>query len=75
MCLNVGVDPPGMIRMQPCARLECWIGKYKKTEFSSFIQIKINIFIVSSFNFNNRSINYDCSKSIGNYWMYFTKAV
>ncbi|XP_021951380.1 regulatory-associated protein of mTOR isoform X2 [Folsomia candida] len=25
MCLNVGVDPPGVVKMQPCARLECWV--------------------------------------------------
>lgn len=26
LCLNVGVDPPDVIKTQPCARLECWIG-------------------------------------------------
>lgn len=26
MCLNVGVDPPDVLKVQPCARLECWIG-------------------------------------------------
>lgn len=26
LCLNVGVDPPDIIKIQPCARLECWIG-------------------------------------------------
>ncbi|KAF8782229.1 regulatory-associated protein of mTOR-like isoform X2 [Argiope bruennichi] len=25
LCLNVGVDPPDIIKTQPCARLECWI--------------------------------------------------
>ncbi|GAB0100210.1 regulatory-associated protein of mTOR [Sergentomyia squamirostris] len=25
LCLNVGVDPPDVIKIQPCARLECWI--------------------------------------------------
>lgn len=28
VCLNVGVDPPDVIKIQPCARLECWIGKF-----------------------------------------------
>jgi regulator-associated protein of mTOR len=28
MCLNVGVDPPGIVKNQPCARLECWVGKF-----------------------------------------------
>ncbi|KAJ8916102.1 hypothetical protein NQ315_004468 [Exocentrus adspersus] len=25
LCLNVGVDPPDVVKTQPCARLECWI--------------------------------------------------
>lgn len=25
VCLNVGVDPPDVIKTNPCARLECWI--------------------------------------------------
>ncbi|KAL9878581.1 regulatory-associated protein of mTOR isoform X1 [Glossina fuscipes] len=25
LCLNIGVDPPDVIKIQPCARLECWI--------------------------------------------------
>lgn len=28
LCLNVGVDPPDIVKTQPCARLECWIGIY-----------------------------------------------
>lgn len=31
LCLNVGVDPPDVVKTQPCARLECWIGKGKST--------------------------------------------
>lgn len=27
LCLNVGVDPPDVVKTQPCARLECWIGE------------------------------------------------
>ena len=26
-CLNIGVNPPDVVKTQPCARLECWIGK------------------------------------------------
>lgn len=26
VCLNVGVDPPDVFKITPCARLECWIG-------------------------------------------------
>ncbi|UYV81949.1 RPTOR [Cordylochernes scorpioides] len=25
LCLNVGVDPPDIVKTQPCARLECWM--------------------------------------------------
>lgn len=27
MCLNIGVDPPDVVKTSPCARLECWIGE------------------------------------------------
>jgi len=27
LCLNVGVDPPDVLKTSPCARLECWIGR------------------------------------------------
>lgn len=25
LCLNVGVDPPDVVKISPCARLQCWI--------------------------------------------------
>ena len=25
MCLNIGVDPPDVLKISPCARMECWI--------------------------------------------------
>lgn len=25
LCLNIGVDPPDVVKIQPCSRLECWI--------------------------------------------------
>jgi regulator-associated protein of mTOR len=25
VCLNIGVDPPDVVKVSPCARLECWI--------------------------------------------------
>ena len=25
LCLNIGVDPPDVIRLSPCARMECWV--------------------------------------------------
>lgn len=30
LCLNVGVDPPDLVKIDPCARLECWFGKNQK---------------------------------------------
>ena len=27
LCLNVGVDPPDVMKTSPCARMECWIGE------------------------------------------------
>ena len=29
LCLNVGVDPPDIIKTSPCARKECWLGNYE----------------------------------------------
>ncbi len=28
LCLNVGVDPPDVIKPTPCARIECWIDPF-----------------------------------------------
>lgn len=28
LCLNIGVDPPDVIKISPCARMECWIDPY-----------------------------------------------
>lgn len=28
LCLNIGVDPPDLIRPDPCARLECWMDPF-----------------------------------------------
>ena len=25
LCLNIGVDPPDIVKTHPCAKLECWI--------------------------------------------------
>ena len=27
LCLNIGVDPPDVVKTEPCARKECWIGE------------------------------------------------
>lgn len=39
LCLNVGVDPPDIVKTQPCARLECWIG----CAFTHNFQFSINL--------------------------------
>lgn len=31
LCLNIGVDPPDVVKTDPCARLECWIGELYQT--------------------------------------------
>ncbi|CAI5504846.1 unnamed protein product [Closterium sp. Naga37s-1] len=28
LCLNIGVDPPDVIKISPCARVECWIDPF-----------------------------------------------
>ncbi|KAH9551661.1 hypothetical protein CY35_09G025100 [Sphagnum magellanicum] len=30
LCLNVGVDPPDVIKVSPCARMECWIDPFSQ---------------------------------------------
>jgi regulator-associated protein of mTOR len=25
LCLNLGVDPPDVVKTNPCAKLECWV--------------------------------------------------
>ncbi|KAL6987936.1 Regulatory-associated protein of TOR 1 [Sarracenia purpurea var. burkii] len=32
LCLNIGVDPPDVIKISPCARMECWIAPQKALE-------------------------------------------
>lgn len=36
LSLNVGVDPPDVIKTNPCARMECWVGKYVVHAISPF---------------------------------------
>ena len=32
LCLNIGVDPPDVVKTNPCARKECWIGENRKED-------------------------------------------
>ena len=25
LCLNIGTDPPDVVKTSPCARMECWV--------------------------------------------------
>ncbi|KAL5709830.1 Regulatory-associated protein of TOR 1 [Ranunculus cassubicifolius] len=31
VCLNISVDPPDVIKISPCARMECWIDPFSMT--------------------------------------------
>ncbi|XP_076959609.1 regulatory-associated protein of TOR 1-like [Bidens hawaiensis] len=31
LCLNISVDPPDVIKISPCARMECWIDPFSMT--------------------------------------------
>ncbi|XP_019058409.1 PREDICTED: regulatory-associated protein of TOR 1-like isoform X3 [Tarenaya hassleriana] len=31
LCLNISVDPPDVIKISPCARMECWIDPFSVT--------------------------------------------
>lgn len=37
LCLNIGVDPPDVVKTSPCARQECWIGNY------NIVRVMINV--------------------------------
>jgi regulatory associated protein of mTOR len=28
LCLNIGVDPPDLVKTKPCAKMECWIDPF-----------------------------------------------
>lgn len=28
LCLNIGVDPPDIVKTKPCAKMECWIDPF-----------------------------------------------
>eukprot|EP00727_Mastigamoeba_balamuthi_P000525 m51a1_g1047 putative regulatory-associated protein of mtor (1359) ;mRNA; r:748343-753586 len=39
LCLNIGVDPPDIIKPRPCAKLECWIDPTKQPAQKALEQI------------------------------------
>lgn len=36
MCLNIGVDPPDIVKTTQSSKLECWISKFEFSGFSIF---------------------------------------
>ena len=44
LCLNVGVDPPDVVKISPCARLECWIGKVY-ISFFNLLSVSVRLVI------------------------------
>ncbi|KAF4526070.1 hypothetical protein B566_EDAN007563 [Ephemera danica] len=43
LCLNVGVDPPDIVKTQPCARLECWIDPLSMSSQKALENIGANL--------------------------------
>ena len=57
LCLNIGVDPPDVIKISPCARLECWvdplsmqppkaletIGGHSTSSMASLCQLRVSV--------------------------------
>lgn len=45
LCLNISVDPPDVIKISPCARMECWIGIVMIFMLLLFVKLKC-LFII-----------------------------
>ncbi|XP_024365360.1 regulatory-associated protein of TOR 1 isoform X3 [Physcomitrium patens] len=43
LCLNIGVDPPDVIKISPCARMECWIDPFSTTSSKALDAIGKNL--------------------------------
>ncbi|XP_043072238.1 regulatory-associated protein of mTOR isoform X1 [Drosophila grimshawi] len=43
LCLNIGVDPPDVVKIQPCSRLECWIDPSSVSAPKAMEQIGSNL--------------------------------
>ena len=48
LCLNIGVDPPDVIKITPCARMECWIGTTLLSYLISILIIWCTIYWAST---------------------------
>ena len=40
LCLNIGIDPPDVVKTSPCARMECWMGMYFITSVQTPLPFK-----------------------------------
>eukprot|EP00899_Mesostigma_viride_P008691 jgi/Mesvir1/17823/Mv12917-RA.2 len=43
LCLNIGVDPPDVIKISPCARMECWIDPFSMPQPKALDSIGKNL--------------------------------
>jgi len=43
ICLNIGVDPPDIVRSNSCSKLECWISIQTRDFISNILKIKLLI--------------------------------
>eukprot|EP01135_Chromosphaera_perkinsii_P005237 Nk52_evm6s327 gene=Nk52_evmTU6s327 len=43
LCLNIGVDPPDVVKTSPCARLECWVDPRNMAPSKALEQIGKNM--------------------------------
>ncbi|CAL1542232.1 unnamed protein product, partial [Lymnaea stagnalis] len=43
LCLNVGVDPPDVVKISPCARMECWIDPHTMSPQKALESIGSNL--------------------------------
>ncbi|RUS73614.1 hypothetical protein EGW08_018620, partial [Elysia chlorotica] len=43
LCLNVGVDPPDVVKISPCARMECWIDPHTMSPQKALESIGLNL--------------------------------
>ncbi len=63
LCLNLGVAPPDVVKANPCAKKECWIGDYPL------------MWLPLSNSLPSRSHCYACPQGIGNHWESSCRAV
>lgn len=69
LCLNVGVDPPDIVKTQPCARLECWIGRF------IIFSLILTPVVISYSRYTSRSSFNEPSKSLRNSWRQFAETI